>query len=157
MPKRIEPVTLECFKGATCTTTIDFDTNKPVVMIFGENGTGKSTITDAIDFVCNEEFGSINDRSVSSSKADLVASLGKAANDLKITLKYGGNQVGCHFNIFGMEISDADVRQYGEITIKLANTLICDKCGELPCRNKSGSYWECKCGSAYMHPFTIPN
>lgn len=91
MPKRIESLTLEHFKGATCTTTIDFDTNKPVVMIFGENGTGKSTIVDAIDFVCNEEFGSINDRSVSSSKADLVASFGKEANDLKITLKYGEN------------------------------------------------------------------
>ncbi len=67
------------------------------------------------------------------------------------------NQVGCHFNVLGMEISDADVRQYGELTIKFANALICNKCGELPCRNKSGSYWECKCGSAFMHPFTIPS
>lgn len=91
MPPRIESLTLEHFKGATCPTTIDFDVSKPIVMIFGENGTGKSTIVDAIGFVCNEEFGSIDDRSVSSSKADLVASLGKNADDLKIILIYAGN------------------------------------------------------------------
>ena len=67
MPKRIESITLEKFKGATNNVTIDFDTSKPVVIIFGENGSGKSTIIDAIDFVFNDSFGSIDQRSTTGS------------------------------------------------------------------------------------------
>ena len=91
MPRRIESITMESFKGATCNTSIDFDSSKPVVLIFGENGTGKSTIVDGIDFVCNESFGSLNDRSVSGSKADLVTSIGNSLDNLKVSLKYGRN------------------------------------------------------------------
>jgi len=82
---------MEKFKGATNRIVIDFDTSKPVVMIFGENGTGKSTIVDAIDFVYNENFGSIDQRSTTGSKADLLASLGSPANGLKVISKYAGN------------------------------------------------------------------
>lgn len=91
MSKRIRSITLESFKGATNPVTIDFDPSKPTVLIFGENGTGKSTIVDGIDFVCNEEYGSIDDRSVSGSKADLLASLGDNIANLKITLDYAGD------------------------------------------------------------------
>jgi ABC-type Mn2+/Zn2+ transport system ATPase subunit len=91
MPRRIESITMESFKGATRNTPIEFDSGKPVVLVFGENGTGKSTIIDGIDFVCNESFGSLNDRSVYGSKADLVASIGNSPNALKVSLKYGGN------------------------------------------------------------------
>lgn len=91
MPKRIESITLEKFKGATNKVSIDFDASKPVVLIFGENGTGKSTVVDAIDFVCNGNFGSIDQRSTTGSKADLLASLGIPAGNLKVILKYAGN------------------------------------------------------------------
>jgi len=91
MPRRIESIIMEKFKGATNRIVIDFDTSKPVVMIFGENGTGKSTIVDAIDFVYNENFGSIDQRSTTGSKADLLASLGSPANGLKVISKYAGN------------------------------------------------------------------
>src|SRR3989304_69550 len=91
MPRRIESITLEKFKGATSRVTIDLDVSKPVVIIFGENGTGKSTIVDAIDFVCNDTFGSMEQRSTSGSKADLVASLGSSTDNLKVEMNYGGN------------------------------------------------------------------
>lgn len=91
MPGRIESIIMEKFKGATNRVAIDFDTSKPVVMIFGENGTGKSTIVDAIDFVYNENFGSIDQRSTTGSKADLLASLGSPAGNLKVIAKYAGN------------------------------------------------------------------
>src|SRR3972149_836355 len=91
IPRRIESITLENFKGATNKISIDFDASKPVVIIFGENGTGKSTIVDAIDFVCNENFGSIDQRSITGSKADLLASLGSPVGDLKVKIKYAGN------------------------------------------------------------------
>lgn len=91
MPRRIESITLENFKGATNRVPIDFDAFKPVVMIFGENGTGKSTIVDAVDFVCNGNFGSIEQRSTTGSKADLIASLGSNVDNLKVEMKYAGS------------------------------------------------------------------
>jgi DNA repair exonuclease SbcCD ATPase subunit len=39
---------IRSFRGATQPVVIDFDTDKKITMIFGENGNGKSTIADAI-------------------------------------------------------------------------------------------------------------
>jgi hypothetical protein len=66
------------------------------------------------------------------------------------------NQVGAHFSITGMDISNEAVRTMGELTVKFAQALICEECGQLPDQNKSGSYWECKCGKAILHPLSIP-
>lgn len=88
MKNRIQSITLKNFRGATAPLEIKFDTNKPITMIFGENGTGKSTIVDGIDFVCNEEFGSLNQRSISQSRGKLIASLGESGNNPEVSLKY---------------------------------------------------------------------
>ena len=66
------------------------------------------------------------------------------------------NQVGCHFNITGMHVSDTEVKNFGYKTIELANTIICDACGEIPNKNRTGSYWECKCKKTQLHPFSNP-
>jgi recombinational DNA repair ATPase RecF len=87
--KRIERLTLRGFRGATTEVTVDFDTQKPIVMIFGENGSGKSTLVDALDFVCNEEFGSLKDRSSTKPQKHLV-SLGSSASDLSVSINYDG-------------------------------------------------------------------
>lgn len=67
------------------------------------------------------------------------------------------DQVGCHFSIAGMDFSDSDVKAMGEKTLKLAEALVCNECGELSIRKKSGSYWECRCGRNKMHPLRMPN
>lgn len=66
------------------------------------------------------------------------------------------NQVGCHFNIAGQSINDGDVRTFAQLTIELAKALICERCGELPRRNRSGSDWECSCSNKHLAPLTIP-
>jgi hypothetical protein len=48
------------------------------------------------------------------------------------------------------------VKHFGELTVGFADVLICLNCGELPCRNRSGSYWQCRCGKTLMHPLTMP-
>ena len=92
MPNRIESLTLQKFRGATAPVEIDFDVNKPITMIFGENGAGKSTIVDGIDFVCNEKFGSLNDRKIPypPAKGKLIASLGESEKDLGVSIRYKG-------------------------------------------------------------------
>lgn len=58
----VRRVTMQRFRGSAAASSIEFSTGRPVVLIFGENGTGKSTIVDAIDMVCNE-LTSISERS----------------------------------------------------------------------------------------------
>ena len=92
MPLRISKLTMSGFRGATAPTTIEFDTTKPVVLIFGENGTGKSTIADAFDFICNRSFGSLENYSLGEPAKKHVASLGRSSADVSVTLESGAQK-----------------------------------------------------------------
>ncbi len=46
MSNPIEKLRLKHFRGASQSSEVTFDTKKSLVMVFGENGTGKSTIAD---------------------------------------------------------------------------------------------------------------
>jgi len=87
--KRISRVELEKFRGATTTTSIDFDTAKPIVLIFGDNGSGKSTIGNAIDFVCNRSIGSLKD--LSGADHNHLVAIGGNETDLKVRVHNDGN------------------------------------------------------------------
>ena len=70
---------------------IRFDTSKSVILIFGENGTGKSTIADAFAFICNRSYGSIENYSLGDSPRKHIASLGGKTSDLKVSLACGSS------------------------------------------------------------------
>ncbi len=88
MKGRISKVGLTAFRGATVPLELDFDTSKAVVVIFGENGTGKSTIVDAIGFVAEGSFGSIEGCQSTPAKEYLPA-LGSAPSALRADLRIG--------------------------------------------------------------------
>lgn len=88
MARRIEKILVRHFRGATKAVELSFDTKKPMVMIFGENGTGKSTLVDSIDLVCNESGGSIRERASTDNKQ--LASLGHSSAEVGIDLVYNG-------------------------------------------------------------------
>jgi hypothetical protein len=67
------------------------------------------------------------------------------------------NEVGCHFKLSGADIPDNEVIEFGKLTIKFAESLICSECGDIPSRNRSGSYWECKCRKKQLVPLTKPS
>lgn len=86
MKAKVSKLSLFGFRGATQLVEINFDTSKPVTLVFGENGTGKSTIADALDFVCNRHFGSLEDRSMAAQPKSHVTSLGQDPKKLKVLL-----------------------------------------------------------------------
>ena len=87
MSPHTEKLTFVRFRGGSQPVTFEFQPNKKFVLIFGENGTGKSTIVDAIDFVCNNEFGSLRDRSGTTPRTHVVTLNGQP-KDLAVTLQY---------------------------------------------------------------------
>jgi energy-coupling factor transporter ATP-binding protein EcfA2 len=89
-PQRLERLQLNNFRGATQPIVFQFEPQQPIVLIFGENGSGKSTIADALDFLCNNDFGSLNLRSGTKPQTHIVAAHGKAS-DLEVEIVYGGN------------------------------------------------------------------
>jgi len=85
---RIEKLSLSGFRGASKAVDVHIDKDKPLAIIFGENGTGKSSIIDGIDFVCNKRFGSV--RTHSGTKNEHVVSLKCASESLSVCLASGG-------------------------------------------------------------------
>lgn len=55
---KIKSITLNRFRGATRPLTISFDVRKKFTLIYGENGTGKSSIVDALEFLFDQKKNS---------------------------------------------------------------------------------------------------
>lgn len=88
MGRPIEKLRLKHFRGASQTSEVTFDTKKSLVMVFGENGTGKSTIADALDLVANKSVGSLVHRSMGR-KVRYLPTIGKKNSDLTVELVSG--------------------------------------------------------------------
>lgn len=84
--KSLKRLELKAFRGASRPLTLDFDPSKPVIVLFGENGTGKTTLTDALDVVGNCSPGSLKDRSSTNVKEHLP-SLGNTHTDVEVRLE----------------------------------------------------------------------
>lgn len=91
MSAPITDVEVSGFRGALHDFRLSLDANKPVTMLFGENGSGKSTILDAIDVVCNGKNGCLDDISVGHNPAQYLKSLGTPPHPLRVTVHTAGD------------------------------------------------------------------
>lgn len=81
---KLQKLEIDAFRGATRPFVLPFDPEKPITLLLGENGTGKSTIADALICLCTENMGSLDDRS-GVDKSFLVAA-GRNPEDLRLVL-----------------------------------------------------------------------
>jgi ABC-type cobalamin/Fe3+-siderophores transport system ATPase subunit len=85
MSNKLKKLTIRGFRGATGESILEFAQNKKITMIFGENGTGKSTIVDAFSFLCEKDAGSVLERS--GTRIEHTVSLGKTKEDVCVELE----------------------------------------------------------------------
>jgi hypothetical protein len=89
MSKPITQVDVVSFRGATVPFDIVFQPDKDLTMLFGENGTGKSSIIDAIDVVCNGGLGGLEGVSAGRNPGQYLCSVGKSPTSLKASVHSG--------------------------------------------------------------------
>jgi ABC-type cobalamin/Fe3+-siderophores transport system ATPase subunit len=87
---RLDKLVVENYRGASVRLELDFETSKPVALLFGENGTGKTTIADALDAVGNSSKGSLEDKS-STRARDHLPTIGKKPADVRIEVTMGAS------------------------------------------------------------------
>lgn len=90
MSKPITKTRLAGFRGATTVFELDLDPSKDMTMLFGENGSGKSTILDAIDVVCNDTIGCLEGVSVGQAPGRYLCTLGAQPASLQVTVHSNG-------------------------------------------------------------------
>jgi len=106
MPDRIKNLSVQSFRGATQPLNLKFDDSKPVILIFGENGTGKSTIVDALECVGNGSTTFLDDWKLGKGKRkeSYIPTLGKSLADVNITLGFGNQTYNATLNAKGIKL-----------------------------------------------------
>lgn len=84
-------LTIEHLRGSVIPFTLPFEKAKKLTIVYGENGTGKSTICDALDLLGNGKVGSLDGRGLGATR-QYWHSVGKNSTDVKVTLKTSGGE-----------------------------------------------------------------
>ncbi len=79
-------LSIEYLRGSVTPFTLSFEKGKKLTIIYGENGTGKSTVADAFDLLGNGKVGSLDTRGLGKPQK-YWPSVGKTAADVRVTLE----------------------------------------------------------------------
>ncbi|MBB5352105.1 recombinational DNA repair ATPase RecF [Haloferula luteola] len=84
-------LSLEAFRGVDSPFEIRFDTKQNLTVLYGENGSGKTTISDAFEFVIDGTAGSLEEKSLDGkSKLGQLVNACRKAVDLRVSLEVAG-------------------------------------------------------------------
>ncbi len=82
---KLKKLSLDAFRGATQPVSIEFSGSKRLTLIFGENGCGKSSIVDALVFLCNKSLGWLDE--VSEPEKEHLVAINRQRTDLRVQLE----------------------------------------------------------------------
>lgn len=75
------------FRGASAPLTLTFASASRLTLIYGENGSGKTTICDAFEFLAKGKAGSLDNRGMGSGLDKFYPSAGKRPGDIVVRLE----------------------------------------------------------------------
>ena len=92
-PQPIVPknLSVEYFRGIADQQTIDFDKKGKIVVLYGENGTGKSSFVNALEYLFKGKLDDLTSRTIDK-KQKPEFHHGSADNDWEIKLEFHGNR-----------------------------------------------------------------
>lgn len=82
----LKSLLIENLRGSVTSFVLNFEKGKKLTIVYGENGAGKSTISDAFDLLGNGNVGSLDKRGVGGATRSYWPSIGKAHGDVKVVL-----------------------------------------------------------------------
>lgn len=81
----LKKLTIEHLRGSVFPFSIPFEKGRKLMILYGENGTGKSTVCDAFEFLGKGKVGSLENRGLGRPNK-FWPSLGKHLTDISVTL-----------------------------------------------------------------------
>ncbi|QOJ20969.1 MAG: AAA family ATPase [Gammaproteobacteria bacterium] len=85
----LSKLTIEHLRGSVVPFSLYFEKGKKLTIVYGENGTGKTTICDALEFLAKGKIGSLEGRGLGNKTERYWPSIGKTSSDIAVTLQAG--------------------------------------------------------------------
>ena len=85
-PASLKSLALTAFRGSAGLFKLDFENGKKLTLIYGENGTGKTTICDAFEFLAKDNIGSLDSRGLGAGVRKYWLTVGKLPQDFAVEL-----------------------------------------------------------------------
>lgn len=82
----LKSLSLTAFRGSSTTFKLPFEKGRKLTLVYGENGTGKTTICDALEFLAVGDVGSLKDKGMGHSLEKYWPSANKALSDIEVVL-----------------------------------------------------------------------
>lgn len=82
----LKSLALTAFRGSSGSFVLPFETGRKLTLIYGENGSGKTTICDGFEFLAKGEVGSLADKGMGAGLKKYWHSIGKSPGDVQVTL-----------------------------------------------------------------------
>lgn len=83
----LKSLSITAFRGSSATFTLPFEKGRKLTLIYGENGTGKTTICDAFEFLAHGRVSSLDGYGLGKGLEKYWPTAGKKAGDLSIKLE----------------------------------------------------------------------
>ncbi|MGD9578652.1 MAG: AAA family ATPase, partial [Syntrophorhabdus sp.] len=94
---------IEHLRGSVMPFTLPFQKGKSMTLVYGENGTGKTTICDAFEFLSKRKVGSLDNRGLGSGIHKYWPSQGKDKSDVKVEFQDSSGNV-CTATLAGSDV-----------------------------------------------------
>jgi len=85
----LRSLNITAFRGSPTTFALAFEKGSKLTLIYGENGTGKTTICNAFEFLAHEKVSSLDGCGLGKGLYKYWHSASKAASDLMVVLETG--------------------------------------------------------------------
>ncbi len=102
-------ISIEYLRGSVLPFKLEFDKGKKLTIIYGENGSGKSTVSDAFDFLGNGKVGSLDRRGLGITQK-FWPSIGKTSKQVKVTLETAAGQCSVGIGKSDVTVTNAPLR-----------------------------------------------
>lgn len=83
----LKSLSLTAFRGSSTTFTLAFEKGRKLSLVYGENGTGKTTICDGLEFLAEGNVGSLTAKGMGRALEKYWPSANKALCDIEIILE----------------------------------------------------------------------
>jgi hypothetical protein len=83
----LKSLSITAFRGSSATFTLPFEKGRKLTLVYGENGTGKTTICDAFEFLANGRVSSLDGFGLGKGLEKYWPTAGKAIGELSAVLE----------------------------------------------------------------------